>query len=71
MQASLDSRTTRCGPPRAARALRLACLAALVSLGASACSVRRFAAGQLGDALAEGGASFARDDDPEIGRAHV
>ncbi len=50
------------------RTRRLAAWASLgvLALAASSCSVRRFAAGQLGDALAESGPSFARDDDPEL-----
>jgi len=35
----------------------------------SACAPRQFVADRVGDALAEGGAAFARDDDPELVRA--
>lgn len=59
-------------PRRIPSHLRVRALVAaigIVALLASGCSVRRFAAGQLGDALAESGASFARDDDPELIRA--
>jgi predicted anti-sigma-YlaC factor YlaD len=34
--------------------------------GAPGCSIRRWAAGKLGDALASGGTSYASDDDPEL-----
>jgi predicted anti-sigma-YlaC factor YlaD len=38
---------------------------------ASACSVRKVAIKKLGDALAEGGSTFASDDDPELVRSAV
>jgi predicted anti-sigma-YlaC factor YlaD len=41
-------------------ALALACLAA------ASCSINRFAVNKLGDALADGGSSYATDDDPEL-----
>ncbi len=41
-------------------------LAAVVLTEASGCSVRRWAAGKLGDALAAGGTTYASDDDPEL-----
>ena len=34
--------------------------------GAQACSIRRWAAGKLGDVLASGGTTYASDDDPEL-----
>src|SRR3977135_3831422 len=34
-----------------------------------ACSVKHFAVNALGNALAEGGSSYARDNDPDLGRA--
>ncbi len=54
-----DSRSQ--GPLR----LGLALLAFSV-LGASGCSVRKFAVNKLGDSLASGGTSFASDDDPDL-----
>jgi predicted anti-sigma-YlaC factor YlaD len=47
------------------RALGLLLLAGLVA-GTQACSIRRWAAGKLGDALASGGTNYASDDDPEL-----
>jgi predicted anti-sigma-YlaC factor YlaD len=41
-------------------------LAAALVTGTQACSVRRWAAGKLGDALASGGTTYASDDDPEL-----
>jgi predicted anti-sigma-YlaC factor YlaD len=41
-------------------------LIAVVALSAQACSMRRWAAGKLGDALASGGSTYASDDDPEL-----
>jgi predicted anti-sigma-YlaC factor YlaD len=43
-------------------------LAALLiaALGASGCSINRFAVNKLGDALAGGGSTWATDDDPEL-----
>ena len=40
-------------------------------LGLYGCSVRQIAANRVGDAIAQGGASFASDDDPELIRAAV
>ncbi len=42
--------------------------AALALAGAPACSVRTMAVNAAGDALASGGSSWARDDDPELVR---
>lgn len=47
---------------------------ALVALGlllSPGCSIRKFAVNQVGNALAEGGSTFASDDDPELIRAAV
>ena len=43
-------------------------LAAIVLLGMSAagCSIRRFAVNKVADSLAQGGSTFASDDDPEL-----
>jgi predicted anti-sigma-YlaC factor YlaD len=41
-------------------------LVAILVPGTQACSVRRWAAGKLGDALASGGTTYASDDDPEL-----
>jgi predicted anti-sigma-YlaC factor YlaD len=41
-------------------------LVAILMTGAPGCSVRRFAAGKVGDALASGGTTYASDDDPEL-----
>ncbi len=38
----------------------------LLFLGCTACSVRKLAIAKLGDALAESGATFTSDDDPEL-----
>ena len=35
------------------------------------CSLKRYAVNQVGNALASGGSTFARDDDPELVRAAV
>lgn len=45
-------------------------LASLLTL-LPGCSIKRFAINQVGDALAGGGTTFARDDDPELVRAAV
>jgi predicted anti-sigma-YlaC factor YlaD len=58
--------SVRCVARCAARALATSVLAASVL---TACSVERFAAGKLGDALAGSGSTYARDDDPELVRA--
>jgi predicted anti-sigma-YlaC factor YlaD len=47
------------------RAIGLLLTAVLVT-GTQACSIRRWAAGKLGDALASGGTTYASDDDPEL-----
>lgn len=44
-------------------------LAAVLLAITPACNVQRFAVGKLGDALAEGGETWMRDDDPELVRA--
>jgi predicted anti-sigma-YlaC factor YlaD len=41
-------------------------LIAVVAIGTQACSMRRWAAGKLGDALASGGSTYASDDDAEL-----
>jgi predicted anti-sigma-YlaC factor YlaD len=41
-------------------------LLGVVLAGTPGCSIRRWAAGKLGDALASGGTSYASDDDPEL-----
>jgi len=43
-------------------------VAAVLALGLPACSVRKMAVNSLGNALAQGGSTFARDDDPELVR---
>jgi len=47
------------------RAIGLLLMAVLVTV-TQACSVRKWAAGKLGDALASGGTTYASDDDPEL-----
>src|SRR5258708_16650072 len=49
--------------------LLLSCLA--LNLLVSGCSIRRMAVNKLGDALANGGTTFASDDDPELVKAAV
>ena len=44
---------------------------ALLAVALPACSVRKMAVNKLGDALAEGGKSYASDDDPELVREAV
>jgi predicted anti-sigma-YlaC factor YlaD len=39
---------------------------AVLVAGTQACSIRRWAAGKLGDVLASGGTTYASDDDPEL-----
>ncbi len=39
---------------------------AVVAIGGEACSIRRWAAGKLGDALSSEGTTYASDDDPEL-----
>ncbi len=41
-------------------------LMAVLTAGTPACSVRKWAAGKVGDALAGGGTTYASDDDPEL-----
>lgn len=48
--------------PRAASLLLLGVLV----ITTQACSIRRWAAGKLGDVLANGGTTYASDDDPEL-----
>ncbi len=48
-----------------ARAFRWVALV-LLGLAAPACSIRKMAVNSMGDSLAEGGAVFARDDDPQL-----
>jgi predicted anti-sigma-YlaC factor YlaD len=43
-----------------------AALVLLLGLVGPACSIKRLAVNKLGDALAEGGATFSSDDDPEL-----
>ena len=45
---------------------RAAAWLALVAAALPACSIKGLAVNSLGDALAEGGSSYARDDDPEL-----
>lgn len=45
-------------------------IAALISV-LPGCSIRRLAIDKLGDALANGGATYARDDDPDLVRDAV
>jgi predicted anti-sigma-YlaC factor YlaD len=47
------------------RAAGLLLVGVLVT-GTQACSIRRWAAGKLGDVLASGGTTYASDDDPEL-----
>ncbi|MBI5799870.1 MAG: hypothetical protein HZA92_03955 [Verrucomicrobia bacterium] len=54
--------------PRLFRGVLLAGLLGLVA-GNTGCSVKRLAINQLGDALSNGGGSFATDDDPDLIRA--
>ena len=58
-------------PQRATHFLRRVALAALLGLVAmnTGCSVKRLAINQLGDALSNGGGTFATDDDPDLIRA--
>ncbi len=58
----------RAGAPPARSAIRIAALAALLLLGATSCSVRKFAVNQIGNAIAAGGDTFTADDDPELVR---
>lgn len=58
-------------PHGAQRLLRWAALAVWLGLvaGNTGCSVKRLAINQFGDALSNGGGSFATDDDPDLIRA--
>ena len=51
--------------PRARRGVLLGALVCLLA-GSPGCSVKRLAINQLGDALSNGGGSFATDDDPDL-----
>jgi hypothetical protein len=55
-------------PPLAQRLLRGVLLTAWLCLvaGSTGCSVKRLAINQLGDALSNGGGTFATDDDPDL-----
>jgi len=46
--------------------IRLLAAVMVLSLFASGCSVRKFAIGKLGDALAQSGTTFSSDEDPEL-----
>lgn len=39
---------------------------AVLASGTQACSIRKWTAGKIGDALASGGSTYANDDDPEL-----
>ncbi len=52
-------------------ALRAAALLAGLLAAGAGCSIKKFAVNRVGDALAGGGGTFARDDDPELVRAAV
>jgi len=54
--------------PRPAATLLAAAALALLVLGTGGCSMKRFVAGQVGNALSDGGDVFTRDDDPELVR---
>ncbi len=58
----------RRGRPRRARGARARLLpaAAALALGLGGCSLRQVAVNQLGNALAEGGSTYASDNDPEL-----
>ena len=51
---------------RTRQAARTAFLLALLLLSGPACSVKKFAINKLGDSIANGGTTFASDDDPEL-----
>jgi len=53
--------------PRSTTALA----SALLALALPACSIKKLAVNSLGNALAEGGSSYASDDDPELVREAV
>lgn len=52
--------------PLSLRAASAAALAAALAASLGGCSIRKTAVNKLGDALAETGANFAADDDPEL-----
>jgi len=56
-----------------ARSIEFAAAAAVVatSVMLGGCSIKKFAIRKLGDALAEGGSTYAKDDDPELIRGAV
>ena len=56
---------------RASRTTLHLLLAALLASLATGCSVKRMAVNNIGDALADGGTTFATDDDPELIKAAV
>lgn len=58
----------RSAAPPASRGLPATVLAGFLALclGSTGCSVKRLAINQLGDALSNGGGSFATDDDPDL-----
>src|SRR5512134_4110222 len=45
--------------------------AAILALALPGCSIRKLAVNSLGNALADGGASYASDEDPELVRGAV
>lgn len=49
-----------------AKLTRLLVMAAVVCALTTGCSIRKFAIKRLGDALAQGGTTFASDDDPDL-----
>lgn len=55
--------------PIARRAASALATCAFAVSALTACSVERFAVGRIGDALADSGSTYARDDDPELVRA--
>lgn len=61
----------RCGSQTTIPVLRFLALSLLTAVALSGCSIKRLAVNQLGQALAEGGSTFAADNDPELIRAAV
>jgi predicted anti-sigma-YlaC factor YlaD len=55
-------------PPRTGGAWALAAMLGLLGCLQAACSVRKLAVNRLGDALAQSGATYASDDDPQLVR---
>jgi len=51
--------------------LALTILAAVAPILGAGCSIKKFAINKLGDALAESGTAYAKDDDPELIRGAV